>query len=466
MSAPGRVAMLELRASLRSPITLGALLLGLAAGTLALAHGRAVIDRQQRTLHARERLQAEQHRAVLATQPPTARAGDQLYYLFFHTAHEPSDWAPFALGQRDVQPCNLKVRLLALQGQLHEADLVSPLLAASGNFDAAFVLVMLAPLLVIALSYDLVSAEREGGTWDLARAQGLSEVRLAGLKLAVRTSLAAAPFALLLLAAPALLGVGWGSRWLAVAASVAAYLAFWAAAAAAVAALGRGSGFNLLALCTTWLAVAVVGPALVNSYAALRAPVAESLELAVLQRHGYHSAWDRPLQETMDAFYVRYPEWRGSAVPIDTYSNAWYYAMQQRGDAAAEPAYAAYLAAIERRHALVRRLGALLPSLTLDRQLLAVARTDVDSHLGYLRSVADYHESLKRFFQPAIFDGRPITQVRWSEAPRHSFRDREAVPLLQAPAVLLLQVLSMAALALLLPYLARRGRSARTAGEG
>jgi hypothetical protein len=165
----------------------------------------------------------------------------------------------------------------------------------------------------------------------------------------------------------------------------------------------------------------------------------------------------------MDAFYVRYPEWRGSAVPSDTYSNAWYYAMQQRGDAAAEPAYTAYLAAIERRHALVRRLGALLPSLTLDQHLLAVACTDVDSHLGYLRSVADYHESLKRFFQPAIFDGRPITQVRWSDAPRHSFRDREAVPLLRAPTVLLLQVLSMAALALLLPYLARRGRSARTA---
>jgi hypothetical protein len=77
--------------------------------------------------------------------------------------------------------------------------------------------------------------------------------------------------------------------------------------------------------------------------------------------------------------------------------------------------------------------------------------------------VADYHESLKRFVQPAIFDGRPITQVRWSDAPRHSFRDREAVPLLRAPTVLLLQVLSMAVLTLLLLYLSRLGRVARTA---
>jgi ABC-2 type transport system permease protein len=423
MSGLGRVARLELRGLLRSRVVRVALAFSLIAGGLAVAHGRGVIERQREALREGPALQAEQHRAVLELKPPTALAGDQLYYLFFHTAHEPSAWAAIALGQRDVLPFNLKVRLLALQGQLQEVDLVSPLLSTYGNFDAAFVLVVLAPLLIIVLTYDVTSVEREGGTWDLARSQGASETVLAGLKLAVRAGVAAGPFLALLAAIPILVGAGWDGRVAALAAAFGAYLLFWVLAAAAVAALRRGSDFNLLTLCGLWLVLTVLAPAVINTWATQRVPIGESLELAVLQRHGYHSAWDRPLDETMEAFYARYPEWRGREVPRDRYSIAWYYAMQQRGDAAAEPAFRAYLDAVERRQALVRRLAAWVPPLALTDSLLLVARTDVDSHLAYLRSVADFHEQLKGFFLPAVFDDRPVSAMDWSAAPRHAFRD-------------------------------------------
>jgi ABC-2 type transport system permease protein len=419
MSRLLRLALLDARQVLRNPIVPLALGLCGVLGLIALEHGLVVIERQRQALRDSPALEEEQHHAVLDRQPAAATAADQLYYLFFHTSHHPSAWAPFALGQRDVQPFNLKVRLLALQGQLHEADLVSPLLAAYGSLDAAFVLVMLLPLLVIAMSYDLTSSEREGGTLDLARAQGVSELRLAAGKLAVRGALAALPFGALLLVAPLLLRAPWDRRFVGVAAATGAYLLFWMLLAAGVAALRRDSTFNLLALAGLWIALNVVGPALLNACAGLRVPIGESLELAVLQRHGYHSSWDRPLAETMDGFYARYPEWRGSTVPDHTYSNAWYYAMQQSGDSAAEPAFRAYMGAVAKRHALVRRLGAWLPAVALHNTLASAAETDVDAHLAYLRSVAQYHESLKGFFLPAIFDDRPISAMNWKDAPRH-----------------------------------------------
>jgi ABC-2 type transport system permease protein len=359
------------------------------------------------------------------------------------------------LGQRDVLPFNLKVRLLALQGQLQEVDLVSPLLSAYGNFDAAFVLVVLAPLLIIALSYDVTSVEREGGTWDLARSQGASEAVLTGLKLSVRAGVAAAPFLTLVAVVPPLIGADWDARFAALVAAVGAYLVFWVVVAAAVAALRRGSDFNLLALCGVWLVLTVLAPAVINTWAAVRVPIGESLELAVLQRHGYHSAWDRPLDETMEAFYARYPQWRGSEVPRDRYSNGWYYAMQQRGDAAAEPAFRAYLDAVERRQALVRRLAAWVPPLALTDSMLRLARTDVDSHLAYLRSVADYHEQLKAFFLPAAFDNRPVSAMDWSAAPRHTFRDEAPVP---SAAVVGPQLLHLAGAAIGLLVAVRAGR--------
>ena len=52
----------------------------------------------------------------------------------------------------------------------------------------------------------------------------------------------------------------------------------------------------------------------------------------------------------MAVFAQRYPEWAGAAVPTDRYSNPWYYAMQQRGDEAADPPARAYRSALEQRH--------------------------------------------------------------------------------------------------------------------
>jgi len=82
-----------------------------------------------------------------------------------------------SLGQRDLQPFNLKVRLLALQGQLYDSDVTNPLLAAFGSFDLAFVIVFIVPLFVIALTHNVWSAERELGTWSLIQSQPASTLR-------------------------------------------------------------------------------------------------------------------------------------------------------------------------------------------------------------------------------------------------------------------------------------------------
>jgi hypothetical protein len=63
-----------------------------------LGHGQTVIARRRAALAASPDIQAEEHRRVLAPLGPDAIAGDQLYYLFFHTRREPSVWAPVASG--------------------------------------------------------------------------------------------------------------------------------------------------------------------------------------------------------------------------------------------------------------------------------------------------------------------------------------------------------------------------------
>lgn len=417
------LARLELTRLLRGvDARLGVALL-LAAGLVAMVHGRSVIVRQQAAISDSPRIEREEQRQILGPVGPSANAGDQLYYLFFHTVREPSPWAPLAIGQRDVQPFNLKIRLHALQGQLYDADLGNPLLASLGHFDLAFVFVVLSPLLLIGLTYNLRSAEEEGGTWPLLRSQPTRLWPVLVLRYALRAGLVTVPMWLLLGMATAWLGLPLDSRWWTVALAIPLYVAVWGAASAGVAALRRSSDFNVLALLGVWVAWTALGPALVTVAATTRAPLPEALELTVLQRQGYHGAWDEPLPEVMDAFYQRYPEWRSAAVPTDRYSNAWYYAMQQRGDDMAAGAAARYRAGLEAREAWVSRAMLLFPPAVFHRTLSRVARTDLRAHLAYLDSVAAYHERLKRHFLPVIFGNHTVGAVRWDAVPTHRHRD-------------------------------------------
>jgi len=414
---------LELRQLWRSPTVITGLVLLCAASAFAVYHGKTVIDRQRLAIAESAALQDEQHRAILVAQPSSANAGDQLYYLFFHTVHEPSAWAPLSLGQRDLQPFNLKVRLLALQGQLYDSDVVNPLLAAFGSFDLAFVIVFIVPLFVIALTHNVLSSERELGTWSLIRSQPTSPRRLLLLKLGIRALAALAPVLLIVIGSTWALALAGDMRLLAIVALVIVYVLFWAGASLIVVAWRRSSDISLVTLLGVWIVTAILGPALVNVVAGLRYPLPDALELTVRQRQGYHEAWDRPLAETMKRFYQRYPEWRDVPVAEDRYSNAWYYAMQQRGDDLAAPAAAEYREMQTRKLEWTGRALLLFPPALLQSALNAIARTDLESHFAYLDSVGAYHEALKRHFFATIFTDASVGQVQWHTAPRHVFRD-------------------------------------------
>jgi len=414
---------LELRLLLRGRAVLAGVGLILTAGLIGLAHGRTVIDAQRAALAESPALQDEAHRGILSSLPANANAGDQLYYLFFHTVREPSPWAPVTIGQRDVQAYNLKVSIRALQEQLYNAELGNPLLAAFGNFDLAFVLVVLTPLLVIALTFNVYSGERELGTWDLVRSQPRSPAGVLALKFLLRAAIASLPLVVLLVVATLALDLPWDGRWLIVVTATLAYVGFWVAAAAAVAWLGRASEVNVLILLGTWIVATVLGPALINVAAAARFPMPDALELTVEVRQGYHGAWDRPMSEVMTAFYQRYPEWQKVTLPADRYSNGWYYAMQQQGDEQARPAAERYRRSLHERDQWVARASWLLPPAMLQRTLAGVARTDLDAYLAYLDSVAVYHEQLKQHFFPVIFTDATVAEVDWSTARRHRHRD-------------------------------------------
>ena len=94
-----------------------------------------------------------------------------------------------SVGELVRRPAQVHVTVDSL-GALLNADATEPAaLLSGGGFDFAFVVVAVLPLLLLAVTYDVVSAERERGTWALIRAQPVNPSHLVLAKLAVRAGM-------------------------------------------------------------------------------------------------------------------------------------------------------------------------------------------------------------------------------------------------------------------------------------
>ena len=411
-----RLIRLEVARVIRSGGVGVAVLLLLGLGVYAGWQGNRGIQAADAATAAAEAAYRDQLAYLSSIYPETTEAGELLYYLAFPAPQPPSPLSALASGRTEVETASLRIRLLALEGQLYEHETVNPRLAAAGDLDLAFVLVALLPLFVIAITYDIVSGERERGTWQMARLFARRR-RLVAAKIGARVILATGLVTSLALIGALLAGIDADGRAGWAAALVALHTLFWFALCLGIAGGRRSSTTNAMILVGVWVALTFLAPAVLSLTNAILHPVPEALELTVRQRQGYHEAWDLPKAATMDGFFEDYPQWSDQTVPEDEFTWAWYYAMNHRGDRAARDASRAYRDILAQRDQWARRWSLLVPPLATQIALDRLSSTDLGTQLAYQEAVRRYHERLKAHFQPLLFSAAPIPEVDWERVP-------------------------------------------------
>lgn len=410
----------ELRQVAHSRLAVGAIVLLALLSALSVWTGLQAVSQQGATLERIAASHAQDYAAIAAKQLTSgkAEAGSLGYYLPHLTVNPPSPLAFVAIGQRDLQPQALRVRLLGLHAQLYESEAINPELAMPGRFDFAFVLVFLAPLFVIALMHDLVSGEREAGRLRLlaslpARAADTWRRRV-GLRFGLVWLAALLPVACGALVA------GAGAAGLASIALVATlYLAFWFGLASWVAARARSSSSSAAILLACLVGLTMILPTLADAAIARLSPVSRGVELALAQRQAVHSGWDIPKPETFEKFFRSHPEWKDTPPVEGRFHWKWYYAMHQAGDDAVAADVAQYRASMQAREAWTARVGLVLASVNVQVLLHRLADSDLAAQLAYQDRIAAYHAQLRRFFYPYLFEERAMTQDDLAKLPRY-----------------------------------------------
>ena len=116
---------------------------------------KIVFEKEREYINGRERLPAVGSIAYRAQAP---------------TAWTLSPWAALFVGQSQTSLAAKKIQAAALQGQIHNREIVNPTQQRTGGLDLGFVLVYLLPLVIGILTVTLVSEEQLAGRWRLLNA--------------------------------------------------------------------------------------------------------------------------------------------------------------------------------------------------------------------------------------------------------------------------------------------------------
>ncbi len=397
----------------RSPAMMAALLLLALVTSLAMLLGKLEIQRQTAAIERFQAMDLADREAMLTTYEDF---GGAAYGTFHATWNPPSDAAFLAIGQRDLNPWVLRIRALALEGQIYESDDFNPVLALSGRFDFAFVMAFVLPLFIVLLLYDLVAGEREAGRLPLLLATVAAERRLWINRVAVRMLALLLACLLPLWLGGLLSGLALG-KLLGVSVVVILNVLLWSGLILLFAFRPWSSAVIATSLAGVWMLLTLLVP-LVGKLAIDRlVPGVDGARISLLQRETVNAAWDLPKAATMEPFYASHPEWAGSAPVTAPFHWKWYYAFQQVGDETAAPLSLAYRQAIAERDRLAGLVAWLSPSVAVIRSLQSIAETDVGDALAYDARIRDYHEQLRKFYYPYLFNEVPYRREVLEELP-------------------------------------------------
>lgn len=405
----------------------GSVITGLAflfiTGLVSLFIGRQFLAKQQE--HIADVSAWQQEHINRHTRYFDKETGLLLYYLRFSIANKTEPVNALSIGQRDVNPSVKSLTIRNLEAQQYDTDLYNPASLSLGNLDLSFVIIYLFPLVIIALTYNLLSGEKENGTWPLLTVQSGSPVRVLVKLLAMRGAVLFTVFALLMIAAMGLLSLPFNTVLLAFFGVSTLYLLFWLSVSCWVVSWQKSSAVNAVSLLTIWVVLTIVAPAIINNYLINKYSVPEALDTAVKQRKGVHEKWDMDKQVTMDKFYAHYPQFRKYRLPEGQFSWLWYYAMQQMGDDDAQQQSRELKDKLRRREWAGNQVARFIPTLHAQLQMNNLAQSGLGNHLQFLDSAARFHERMRLYFYPKIFENTPVSQENWNQFQVEWFTARQ-----------------------------------------
>jgi ABC-2 type transport system permease protein len=350
-----------------------------------------------------------------------------LYYLKFSLVNNTLPINALSIGQRDVNPSIQSLTIRGLEAQKYDADLNNPTNLLLGNIDFSFVLIFLFPLLIIAFTYNIISEEKESGTWRIVLIQSRSPFLFILQLFSVRLLVVLLVLVVTLFAAVIFLQIPLDAVFWAYLITSILYVLCWFGVCFWVTSLHKSSNFNAVLLLSIWIFLIIILPASINNYLVNKYPTPEALETTLKQRKGYHEKWDMDKQATVDKFYKHYPQYSKFKMPEGDFNWLWYYAMQQMGDDESMKQSTELREKLQKRNEISANIAQFIPTIHLQIQLNELAKSGLQNQLLFLDEMNKFHERNRLYFYPKIFSESPVNAENWDKFKVQTFKDKSTI---------------------------------------
>jgi ABC-2 type transport system permease protein len=372
----------------------------------------------------------------------------------------PGPLAPIAIGERDLHPQAIRITTdlnLTAEGET-ETPMVAPSRLRTGALDPTFLFVVLFPLVVIALSYELLSGERERGTLAMLLSQPVSQSELVVGKALARAGALSMVTLLFAGIGLAVAGVSWAdpgtlSHFLLYGLILICWALFWFAAAVLVNAWSPSSARNALTLVGIWLSLVVIIPGLVQVGIDTFYPAPSAIDLMHEARESSQDVESK--LNDMEGRHDVDPKQAGYAAKV--------VQVQDELAARAKPVLETLRRQVKERREVIQMLQYTSPAIVVQLALEDVAGSGAIRHQRFEEQSDTYHEAFRSFFVSRIKEEKTLGTEDLDMIPKMTFQE-EPFGALSGRVLTGIAYLFMSALALLmlaLPGLGKIGRLTR-----
>lgn len=328
-----------------------------------------------------------------------------------YAVKKPFPMQVLSIGQSDVQPFYYKVYINKKQYLTYESEIENSFLQFIGNFDFAFVVIYLFPLLIIVFSYNVLSAEKEQGTWVLLKTSNQSIAQMMICRMGIRyllfTSffwLIVIPVLMITIGGNALFTVNW--TW--IMAEVSLYFAFWFALALLVNSFSMTSNVNAMVLIFIWLFTGIIIPNLLQIGLNKVYPIPSRIDMLTAERDAINAYFEKDGQDlTKEVFSSPKSMIRQASVvtPGMVYGyGVIVYKSQEIKDQATAVAEEKLYGQIRKQQEGIRQLQLLSPALMMQEGLSALAGSHWYQFNQFSMDTDRFRKKTQEFYYPKMAD--------------------------------------------------------------
>ncbi len=337
-------------------------------------------------------------------------------------AMPPDNLAIIATGQSDIFAHYVQPNLYGESFELNYTELSNPVQLMFGSFDLSFVLIYLLPLIVIAFTYNILSAEKEQGILQVIASHPVSLFQWLLQKSLIRYLLLTGILVVLLVASLSVAGILLFSdfdRIMIFILLTMGYTLFWFVLACLVNLKGKSSANNAVWLISMWILLVLLVPSSVNQMANSLYPVPSRARL-INELRVVNAEAEKKADELLENFLRDHPELAG----FEGGSRGWkeYFATQDLIKNEIQPVLDEYEVKLEQQQAWVNRLRLASPALILQNSFNEISGTSTSHYEDYRQQISDFSLTWRNYFLPRIFKGEAFTKAMMVELPEFEYQ--------------------------------------------